>query len=265
MTTADIGFVGLALSGILVLTTLGVSLWQRLGLERSVLVAALRALGQLLLVGVALGLVVDADDPLVFTWVWIAVMLAFAAWTTQRRAPEVPAAFGISLAAYSVAAAVTLAVLFGLRVFPPTGRAIVPLAGMTIGNSLAATVLVTRRLIAEATDKRDQIETRLALGLDRDAAFRPHLRAALRDALIPQLETTKAVGVVFLPGAMVGLILAGTDPVDAVRVQVAVMYLVLGSVTTTTSVSSLLLTRRLFSDDHRLVVGRGPRGSRAEQ
>jgi putative ABC transport system permease protein len=155
--------------------------------------------------------------------------------------------------AFAATGAVTLGVLFGLRVFEPTGRALVPLAGMMVGNSLAATVLAGRRVVTEATEHRDLIEARLALGLTAVEAFRPHVRAALRDALIPQIETTKAVGIVFLPGAMVGLILAGADPAEAVKVQVAVMYLVLGSVATTTTVMSLGLARRLFTSDDRLV------------
>ena len=76
---------------------------------------------------------------------------------------------------------------------------------------------------------------------------------SLRTALIPQIETTKAVGLIVLPGAMTGLILAGVDPIDAVQVQAAVMYLVLGSVATTTAVMALGIRRRLFTRDHRLV------------
>jgi putative ABC transport system permease protein len=53
---------------------------------------------------------------------------------------------------------------------------------------------------------------------------------------------------------MVGLILAGADPADAVMVQAAVMYLVLGSVATTTTVIAIGVTRRLFTGDHRLVT-----------
>ena len=86
----------------------------------------------------------------------------------------------------------------------------------------------------------------------------PYVRDAVRDALVPQIETTKATGIVFLPGAMVGLILAGTPPMQAVRVQAAVMYLVLGSGATTTAVVALGLARRLVTADHRLVRLRRP-------
>ena len=68
-----------------------------------------------------------------------------------------------------------------------------------------------------------------------------------------QIETTKAVGLVFLPGAMTGLILAGVEPDDAVRVQAAIMFLILGAVAINVVVIGTGVTRRLFTPDHRLV------------
>ncbi|MDG2026582.1 MAG: iron export ABC transporter permease subunit FetB [Acidimicrobiales bacterium] len=251
---ADIGLDGLAISGILIAVALVLSVVRRLGLEKDLLVAAARALVQLLIVGFALRIVVDGDDPLIFTWIWVVLMVVVAAWTVRRRAPEVPNVIPLALLSFAAAAAVTLGVLFGLRVFEPTGRAIVPIAGMMVGNSMTATVVVSRRLVAEVRDYRDLIEARLALGLSSHDAFAPHLREALRTGLVPQIETTKTVGLIALPGAMTGLILAGVEPIEAVRVQVAVMYLVLGSVSTTAAVMALGLTRRLFTKDHRLVL-----------
>ena len=79
-----------------------------------------------------------------------------------------------------------------------------------------------------AADRRPEVEARLALGQPWQEASKPFVRSALRTALTSQIENTKAVGLVFLPGAMTGLILAGADPVDAVLVQAAIMYLILG-------------------------------------
>ncbi len=248
----DIGLAGLAASSILVAVAVAISLWRRLGLERSLLWAALRALVQLLFVGWALQLVINPDDPLFWSALWLLVMLGFATWTTTRRAPEVPAIVPLSLLAYGSALLVSLGVLFGFGVYPLEGRTVVPLAGMVIGNSLAATVLVSRRLLAEATDQRGVIEGRLALGLSSAEAFQPNLRESLRTALVPQIETTKAVGIVVLPGAMVGLILGGVDPAEAVKVQLSVMYLVLGSVATTTTVMGLGISRKLFTPGQQL-------------
>ncbi len=254
MDQADIGLTGLALSGILVAVALGLSMLRRLGVSRDLIVAALRALAQLLVVGAALVLVVDDDDPLVWTWIWVVLICCLAALVVKRRVPEVPAAARLALLSFAAAAAMSLGVLFGLGIFEPTGRAIVPLAGVMVGNSMTATVVASRRIVAEARDHRDLIEAKLALGLSSAQAFAPHLREALRTALVPQIETTKTVGLIALPGSMTGLILAGVDPTDAVRVQVAIMYLVLGSVATTTSVMALGLTRGIFSSDHRLEI-----------
>ena len=248
----DIGLVGLAASGILVAVAVAISLWRQLGLERSLLWASLRALVQLLAVGWVLQFVVDPDDPIVFSVIWIVAMVSFAAYTTSRRAADVPRVFPLSLVAYTASAVVVLGVLFGFGIYDLEGRTLVPLAGMVIGNSLAATVLVSRQLLIAATEQRSLIEGRLALGLLATEAFQPHLRQALRTALVPQIESTKAVGIVFLPGAMVGLILAGVDPADAVKVQVSVMYLVLGSVATTTAVMSLGISRELFNPAQQL-------------
>jgi len=180
-------------------------------------------------------------------------MVGFASLVIARRAPEVPGLLGVAALAIGAAATVSLGVIFGFGIFPLEGRTIVPLAGMMVGNAMTATVVVARRIVGELSDKRAEVEARLALGQPWPVASRPYTRAAVRTALTSQIETTKAVGLVFLPGAMTGLILAGVDPVDAVLVQAAIMFLILGAAATTVTVVSIGLTRRLFTADHRLV------------
>jgi len=251
--TTEIGWTGLAASLVLVAVAIVLSWRQGLRLEATMAWASLRAAVQLLAVGVALDLVLRPDRPVALAWAWVVLMALFAAATVQRRAPEVPSAFGLAVAANAVVAVVSLGVIFGLGIFPLEARAIVPLAGMMIGNSMTATVVVGRRIVGELRDKRDEVEARLALGQPWPEASRPYVREALRTALTSQIESTKAVGLVFLPGAMTGLILAGVDAQDAVIVQLAIMYLILGSVASSTTVVALGLTRRLFTPDHRLV------------
>ena len=108
-------------------------------------------------------------------------------------------------------------------------------------------------------DRRPEIEARLALGLPGIEAARPLVRRALRLAISPQIENTKALGIVFLPGAMTGLILAGVNPLDAVLVQLALMWIILGAVVVTTATTAIAGTRRLFTDDQRLLrLARAP-------
>jgi putative ABC transport system permease protein len=250
----DVGTLGIVASLVLVAIAVLLSWRGGLGLERSLVWASARALVQLLVVGAALVLVIDPDRPIALSWLWVAAMLVFAADVARRRAPEVPGMFVLALTAFAATGAICLGVVFGLGIFPVEGRTLVPITGLAIGNAMSATVLAARRIVEEMRDKRLEVEARLALGHPSGAAARPYVRTALRTALIPQIETTKAVGIVFLPGAMTGLILAGVDPLDAVLVQAVVMYLVLGSAATATTVVALGVVRRLFTADHRLLA-----------
>lgn len=252
MNATAIGWIGVLASTSLIAIAVALSVGQCLGLGRSILWSAARAAVQLMLVGFALRLILDPDSSMAWAWGWVAVMIGFAGLTMRRRAPEVPGILLLGTLSMLSVVTVSLSVIFGFGVFPVEGRTIVPLAGMMIGNSMTACVLVGRRIVGEFSDKRDEVEARLALGLAWRDAARPYVRSALRTALIPQIESTKAVGLVFLPGAMTGLVLAGVDAVDAVTVQLAIMYLILGSVATSVTVIGLGLTRRLFTPDHRL-------------
>lgn len=253
MDEAGIGWGGLAVSLILVAVAIGISLWRGLRLEREMLWATGRALVQLLATGYVLVLVIDEDAPVALAWVWVVVMVVVAAVTVRRRASEVPGIATLALTATASSASLSLLVVFGLGIYPTVGRAVVPIAGMMIGNSIGSIVVAARRIIGELSDRRGEVEARLALGQPWQEASKPFVRTALRTALTSQIESTKAVGLVFLPGAMTGLILAGADPVDAVLVQAALMYLILGTVATNVVVIGLGLTRRLFTPDHRLV------------
>jgi putative ABC transport system permease protein len=253
MSTTDIGWSGLATALVLVGVAVGLSLVNRLQLERTILWAAARAAAQLLVVGAGLHLVFTADASVALAFAWVAAMVVVAAVTVRARAREVPDAFLLALAANGAVAVVSLGTIFWLGIFPLEAKTIIPLAGMNVGNAMAACVVVSRRVVGELTDKRDEIEARLALGQPWTHASRPYLRSAMRTALLPQIESTKSVGLIALPGAMTGLILAGVDPAQAVKIQVAVMYLILGSVATSVTVVGLGLTRRLFTADHRLV------------
>ncbi|MDQ3850562.1 MAG: iron export ABC transporter permease subunit FetB [Actinomycetota bacterium] len=250
----DVGVDGLAASLVLVAVALGIGWRLRLRLQRDLVVSVVRGLVQLIAVGAALALVVDPDTPLAWSWLWVVGIVVFAAATVHRRPPAVPGLFWIALAANGVTAILGFAVAFGLGIFPVEGRTLVPIAGMLVGNAMKSGIVAAERLVEALSDGRPEVEARLALGQPSLRASRPIVRSVLRTALSPQIENTKALGIVFLPGAMTGLILAGVDPVDAVLVQLALMYLILGGVATTTVITALGSVRRLFTPDHRLVA-----------
>jgi putative ABC transport system permease protein len=175
-----------------------------------------------------------------------------AATVAQRTQRAVPGVFAVAIVGIGGAVVVAQLVLFGLRIFPWEPVAVVPLAGILIGNALGGSVIAARRVVAELAEHRAEVEARLALGLSSHDASRPYVRSALRTALTSQIESTKVVGLIALPGSMTGLILAGVKPVDAVLVQIVVMYLILGGTAMTAAVVGVGINRRLFTPDHRL-------------
>jgi putative ABC transport system permease protein len=249
----NVGLAGVAASFILVGVAVGLSIRQGLGFERSILWAATRAFFQLLAVGSILTFILADDAPDALAELWVVGMVVVAALTVRHRTPEAPGIFITALLGIGAAVGLSQIVLYGLGVFPFEPIAIVPLAGMVIGNSLTSTVSAARRTVAELSEHRMEVEARLALGQPWQEASKPYVRSAIRTALTTQIESTKVVGLIALPGAMTGLILAGVEPVDAVLVQIVVMYLILGATATTTAVVGVGVTRRLFTPDHRLV------------
>lgn len=252
MSTTSIGWQGVGVSLILIVIAIVLSWRQHLGLEGSIAWASLRAAAQLGAVGVVLAFVLDSDTHVAVAWLWVVAMVIVAALTVRARAPDIPGIGLLSFLAVGSVAVLSLAVIFGLGIFPVEPIAIVPLAGMVIGNSLAQTAVAARRVVAEVHEHRDEVEALLSLGLPWQDAARDRTAEALRTAMQSQIETTKVVGLVALPGSMTGLILAGVPAGDAVLVQLAVMYVILGSVAISVSVIGTGVARRLFTEDHRL-------------
>ena len=103
------------------------------------------------------------------------------------------------------------------------------------------------------TQPLDAAELALCLGLSARSAFEPHARRAVRGALVPSVDTTRVVGLISLPGAMTGLILAGVEPLAAIRYQIVVMYMLLAAWAVAALVTERLAERWLFDDAERLV------------
>ena len=153
----------------------------------------------------------------------------------------------------SLGLGVSLATVFALGILPLEARVLVPVSGMVVGNSLKVVVVAATRLVDGLRDRVGEVEALLALGFRPAWAVRDVASDALRLALLPQIETTRSVGVVFLPGALTGLILAGVDPIQAALVQAALLFLILGTAAVTGLVVVFFGVRVFITDDQRLV------------
>lgn len=234
-----------------------ISRWQRLDLEKDILVASVRAFVQLVAIGYALTLIFAIDSPPAILLL-LALMTLLAGHTAGKRGRGVPHSGRVALLSVGFGAAVTLGLLVLLGVFEFTAQQIIPIAGMVIGNSMNVCSLSMGRVRDEINSHAAQIEAALALGATSRQAGHPYLRVALHAGMTPIVDSTKTVGLIALPGAMTGMILAGASPLQAVQLQIIVMYMLIGAAAFTGLASVWLTYRRFFTPQHQLVLPAAP-------
>lgn len=256
MTASVPDWLGVAASVLLVVLAVVASMWAHLGLAKDLVLAAVRAFVQLLAVGAVLT-VLFARAGLLGALAWLAGMVVVAGFVAAGRSKELPRRRSIALWSVGVGTATTVGVLLLLGVIDSQPSVIVPVGGMVVSGAMVAANLTMRRMADIAAEQRADIEARLALGLTSEEAMSPHLRTAVRTALLPAIDSTKVVGLIALPGAMTGLILAGVEPIVAIRYQIVVMYMLLAAAAVTSIVAARLTRRALFDDADRLYRVRG--------
>ncbi|MGI8845246.1 MAG: ABC transporter permease [Thermoleophilaceae bacterium] len=248
----DITWVEVATTLVLVALAIAVSLVRRTELERDLGVAALRSFVQLVAVGYVIQAIFDSDSLWVVAGL-LAAMVAVATVTARRRAHAVPGAFIPILVALSVAAAVTLGLVLALGVFAAQPRYLVPVGGMVIGNAMTAAAVALNRLADDMTVQDELVEATLALGASAREASSDLVRRSLRSGLIPLIDQTKTTGLVTFPGVMVGSLVAGAEPLDAVRLQLVLLWILLGSVSLAALIATGLGYRGFFTSADQLL------------
>ena len=230
----DISWLEFTLSLSLVVVTLLLSLLLRLHIQKSVFVASVRAALQLLAVGLLFTAIFDHKFAELWSWLWVTFMVLLATEIIRRRVPTVKRLPLVALVAFTTSVAMVVSVVFLFSVIDYTPINIVVVSGITIGNIVPSAVLAVQ-LNMQLTSRRLEAESLLALGADKSILTKFFAPQIIKTAITTQIERTKVVGLIALPGAMTGLLLAGVEPMDAVLLQLIVMYMILGSATITVS------------------------------
>ena len=260
----DIGAAQLAWSLVFVVGAGAASVAFGLGLGRDLFWGTLRTFVQLFVMGYALRVIFGMES----AWLTLGVFLltiVFAARIVRGRVKEPDVAFGVPTFV-AMAGSYTLVTFLVLRVVLRAEpwwlpHYLLPLGGMVVGNSMNATALALERLFADLRARRAEVELRLCLGATATEASRTIVRDAVRAGMIPSINAMFGVGLVFIPGMMTGQILAGADPVLAIRYQIVVMLMLAGSTTLCTVLVVLLGRRRCFDRGQRLVLARHRQGA----
>lgn len=247
--TVDVGW-GLALALVL-LVALGVvaarvgriSTSDAPGHERPVgreqVVAAVRAVVQLALIA---GVVTAA----VQTWwggaLFALVMFVVGVWTTTGRV-GVRACWPWTALAMAAGVIPVLLIMFATGAAPFNGITIVALGGIVTGNMMTAHTLAGRRTFAELRGNLGSYEAALSLGFLRRDAVGLVADRVLGEALVPNIDQTRTVGLVTLPGAFIGVLLGGGSPLQAGAAQVLVLIGIMAGQACTVAVFGALVRR----------------------
>jgi putative ABC transport system permease protein len=251
----------LSLAAALVILLALLSIRLQLGIASQLLFASLRTVAQLMLIGLIL--------KSIFSYVhlgWISllsmVMLLMAGReviSRQKYRLRGWWGFGIgTLSMFISSFSITLIALTVIINVEPwyTPQYAIPLLGMMLGNTMNGISLGQDRLNQSAWQQRSVIEARLMLGWSWSQAIADIRQDSIRSGMMPIINAMAAAGIVSLPGMMTGQILAGTAPLEAVKYQILIMFLITAGTGFGTFVSVWFGSRRLFDERERLRLER---------
>ena len=171
-----------------------------------------------------------------------------AARNGKKRSQGIPGAFYISWWGLLLSTTVTMSILVltGVLKFEP--YQMIPVTGMVAGNSMTAVGLVYRSLNQQFRDQQGQVFERLALGGSPKLAASSIVHEAIRTGMQPTIDTVRTYGLVSLPGMMSGLIMAGVDPIHAIKYQIMVVFMLLSATGISSVFASFMAYRKFFNE-----------------
>ena len=237
----------------LVLVTLFFSYWQKLKLEKEVIVSVVRAIIQLVIVGYILEYIFGLKNP-VYTTLLLLFMIFNAAYNAAKRGKAVKKVLMISFLSITVGTMVTLAVLVLSRTIQYEPFQVIPVSGMIVGNAMVALGLCYKQIAADFKNKREEVETKLSLGADIMPSSIEIIRDSIKTGMLPTIDSAKTLGIVSLPGMMTGLILAGSSPIEAIKYQIMVTFMLLSTTSISSFIACYLSYRSFFNNRKQLIV-----------
>ena len=251
----------LSLAALLVLVLALLSFILKLGLASRIVIAAIRTVVQLLLIGLVLKALFARVDLLWVSALSIIMLLIAGREVMARQQRRFGGLWGYGLGTLSMFISSFALTVYALIVVVGTDpwytpQYAIPLLGMMLGNTMTGVSLALDKLTTSAWQQRAIIEARLILGQDWRTAIGDITRDSVRIGMIPMINAMAAAGIVSLPGMMTGQILSGTEPVEAVKYQILIMFLITAGTGFSAIIATWIGARRLFDDRQRLRLER---------
>ncbi|WP_303751403.1 ABC transporter permease [Staphylococcus aureus] len=244
----------LGLTALLLVIPIIISYKEGLHIIKDLIVATLRAVVQLIILGFLLHYIFKINDK------WLLVLCVFviivnASWNTiSRSSPVMHHVFLISFVAIFVGTALPLVGTIATGAIQFTANEVIPIGGMLANNGLIAINLAYQNLDRAFVQDGTNIESKLSLAATTKLASKGAIRESIRLAIVPTIDSVKTYGLVSIPGMMTGLIIGGVPLLQAIKFQLLVVFIH----TTATIMSALIATYlsygQFFNARHQLVA-----------
>lgn len=249
MATIDISYFNLFVGFGLLAIPLLILWYYRTGLVRSTLLSALRMTVQLLFIGFYLKYLFAWNNPYI-NIAWVMGMIVIAGQTSLSRTGlpwrvlllPVSVAFLVSVmlvSGYFLGIVVQLNPIFDARYF-------IPICGSLLGNMLSANVIALNTYYSGLKRERQLYYYLLGNGASCHEAQIPFIKTALTKSFNPTIANMAVMGLVALPGTMIGQILGGSSPDVSIKYQIMIMLINFSASCLSVIISIKLSARKSF-------------------
>jgi putative ABC transport system permease protein len=239
--TNDITIINLLLGLLLVFIPAIILAHYKTGITKAMFIAVARMVIQLFCVGFYLNYLFEWNS----AWInilWLLVMTGVCAIDLLKRVRIISIKtlfFPIFLAIlfslcfvafYFLQVVLVLDNLFESRYF-------IPICGILLGNILSSNVIGLNAFYSQIEREQQFYNYLLCNGATISEATRPFIREALIKSFNPMIAGIAVMGLISLPGTLIGQIMGGSEPTLAIRYQIMMMVIVMSS-----GIISLLLS-----------------------
>jgi putative ABC transport system permease protein len=249
-------FTDLAAAVALMAITIGLSAWERLGVEFNLLVATGRAILQLMVLGYILEFIFALNSPVAILAILLIILTISAIALRNRIAPRLPLLLPLVWGSMFVSTLLTLGYINLLILQPQRwfeARYLIPLGGILLASSMNAAAIAGERLVKTIDSSHVEIETHLSLGATPQQAVARYRQEAIKAAILPTINQMMLIGMVTLPGVLSGQLLGGVKAEEAASYQVIIICAIAFANLLTTILLTRGLSRQFFNSAAQLI------------
>lgn len=249
MMTNDISILGLIMGLLLFGIPLYAFYYFKVAMVRQTVIAAVRMVVQLFLIGLYLKYLFEWNN----AWInllWVIIMVLVATFTGVKRVEVkakllfLPLCMGM-LGSAVIVGLYTLIVVLGLS-HPFDARYFIPIMGILLGNMLGVNVIALKTFYEGIQREHQLYYYLLGNGATHLEAITPFIRQALDKSFAPCIANMAVMGIVSLPGTMIGQILGGSAPGIAIKYQMVIIAITVAASMLSMMIALYLADRKSF-------------------